>query len=312
MEERQLGRTGVRVSSIGLGTLTWARDTDAETAATLLSDFASAGGTLVDTAASYADGQAEELIGSLLDTVVPREDLVLCTKGGLRRTPQGPVVDSSRRALLSSIDGSLRRLGTDHVDLFLVQQPDHRTSNEEVAATLQHIVDTGRARYVGLSNHPGWRTARIGTMLGPFGLGAVEVEYSLVHRDAEAEVLPAAADLGAGVLAWSPLGRGVLTGKYRRTVPADSRAASAHLAGFVAPYLTRPAGAVVEGLVTAAAGLDRSPLEVALAWLLSAPISSAIVGARTPAQLAPVLDLDPGLPDEIRAALDEVSAPVPR
>jgi len=222
MEERQLGRTGARVSSIGLGTLTWARDTDAETAAELLAEFAAAGGTLLDTAASYADGAAEELIGSLLGVVVPREDLVLCTKGGLRRTPRGPVVDSSRRALLSSIDGSLRRLGTDHVDLFLVQQPDGRTPSHEVATTLQHIVQTGRARYAGLSNHAGWRCARIGTLMGAEGLAAVEVEYSLVQREAEQEVVPAAAEVGAGILAWSPLGRGVLTGKYRRTVPADS------------------------------------------------------------------------------------------
>ncbi len=308
MEERQLGRTGARVSSIGLGTLTWARDTDAETAAELLAEFAAAGGTLLDTAASYADGDAEELIGSLLGVVVAREDLVLCTKGGLRRTPHGPVVDSSRRALLSSIDGSLRRLGTDHVDLFLVQQPDGRTPSHEVAATLQHIVQTGRARYAGLSNHAGWRTARIGTLMGAEGLAAVEVEYSLVQREAEQEVVPAAAEVGAGILAWSPLGRGVLTGKYRRTVPADSRAASAHLAGFVAPYLGPRSNAVVEALVTAAEGLGCSPLEVALAWLLGRPVASAIVGSRTPAQLAPVLALDLVLPEEIASALDEVSS----
>ncbi len=308
MEERQLGRTGLRVSSIGLGTLTWARDTDAETAAELLAAFVGAGGTLVDTAASYGDGAAEELIGALLGPVAAREDLVLCTKGGLRRTKDGPVVDSSRRALLDSVDGSLRRLGTDHVDLFLVQQPDPRTPSEEVAATLAHIVETGRARYVGLSNHPGWRTARIGTMLGGTGLAAVQVEYSLLRRDAEREVVPAAAEIGAGVLAWSPLGRGVLTGKYRRTVPADSRAASAHLAGFVAPYLDRRSAGVVEALATAAAGLERSPLEVALAWLLRRPVATAVVGSRTPAQLGPVLDLALDLPPEIASALDEVSA----
>ena len=308
MEERQLGRTGMRVSSIGLGTLTWGRDTDAETAAELLSAFAGAGGTLIDTAASYGDGEAELLIGSLLGPVVARDDLVLCSKGGLRRTPRGPVVDSSRRALLASIDGSLRRLGTDHLDLFLVQQPDARTPSEEVAAALDHIVQTGRARYVGLSNHPGWRSARVGTLMCTGGLAAVEVEYSLLRREPDAEVIPAAVELGSGVLAWSPLGRGVLTGKYRRTVPADSRAASAHLAGFVAPYLGKPSSAVVEALVTAASGLDASPLEVALAWLLGRPVTSAIVGARTPGQLQPALDLDLELPAQIASALDEVSS----
>jgi len=127
MEQRQLGRTGLRVSHLGLGTLTWSRDTEAHDAAEKLRDFADAGGTLVDTSASYADGGAEELLGSLLGTVVPRDELVLCTKAGVRRTPEGGVVDASRGALLDTLDASLRRLGTDHVDLWLVQSPDHRT-----------------------------------------------------------------------------------------------------------------------------------------------------------------------------------------
>ncbi|WP_182113751.1 MULTISPECIES: aldo/keto reductase [unclassified Actinotalea] len=311
MEERQLGRTGLRVSALGLGTLTWARDTDEQEAAEQLRDFVDAGGTLVDTAASYADGAAEELIGSLLGRVVARDDVVLCTKGGVRRTARGAVVDASRGALLSSLDASLARLGTDHVDLFLVQQPDPRTPLAEVAAALRHVIDTGRARYVGLSNHPGWQTARLGTLLEATApLAAVEVEYSLLERGIEREVVPAAAALGAGVLAWSPLGRGVLTGKYRRTVPADSRAASAHLAGFVTPYLGASSVRVTEALHTAADGLERTPLELALGWVLSRPgVASALVGARTAAQLRTALDADTALPEAIAQALDEVSAP---
>jgi aryl-alcohol dehydrogenase-like predicted oxidoreductase len=312
MELRQLGRTGLRVSHLGLGTLTWSRDTDEQDAAEQLRDFADAGGTLVDTSASYAGGGAEELLGSLLGTVVPREDVVLCTKAGVRRTPDGGVVDASRGALLDTLDASLRRLGTDHVDLWLVQTPDPRTPLAETVSALRRAVDSGRARYVGLSNHAGWQVARAATLLGEDpGLAAVEAEYSLLQRGIEREVLPAAADLGVGVLAWSPLGRGVLTGKYRRTVPADSRAASPHLAGFVQPYLGSVAAAVVEAVVTAAGGLGRTPLEVALAWLRGrAQVASAVVGARTPAQLRASLaaeDLD--LPAEILRALDEVSAP---
>ncbi len=277
-----------------------------------LRDFVDAGGTLLDTSASYADGGAEELIGSLLGDVVARDEVVLCTKAGVRRTSAGGVVDASRGGLLDSLDASLRRLGTDHVDLWLVQTPDPRTPLDETATALRLAVSSGRARYVGLSNHAGWQVARMASLLDRDpGLAAVEVEYSLLQRGVEREVVPAAAALGLGVLAWSPLGRGVLTGKYRRTIPADSRAASPHLAGFVEPYLSRDAASVVEAVATAASGLERLPLEVALAWLTGRPgVSSAIVGARTAAQLRASLGaLDLELPEELRRALDEVSAP---
>src|SRR5690606_4391896 len=165
-------------------------------------------------------------------------DVVLCSKAGVRRTAHGPVVDASRGALLDSLDESLARLRTDHLDLWLVQAPDPRTPMAETVGALRHAVDSGRTRYVGLSNHAGWQTAHAATLLSPAPeLAATQVEYSLLQRGVEREVLPAAVGLGVGLLAWSPLGRGVLTGKYRHSIPADSRAASAHLAGFVAPYL---------------------------------------------------------------------------
>lgn len=313
MELRQLGRTGLRLAPLALGTMTWARDTDADDAATQLRDFVEAGGTLLDTAASYADGECESLIGSLLGRVVAREDVTLCTKGGVRRLTDGSgTVDASRASLLDGLDASLARLGVDHVDLFLVQSPDPLTPFEETVGALRHAMSSGRARYVGLSNFPAWRVAQAHTMLAADGpLASVEVEYSLVQRGIERDLLPAAVALGVGVLAWSPLGRGVLTGKYRRSVPADSRAASAHLAGFVAPYLGVEQAPVVEALVTAAEGLGASPLEVALAWLCSRPgVSAAVLGARTPEQLRSALDATTlELPAEIAAALDEVGAP---
>ena len=312
MEHRHLGRTGLRVSALGLGTMTWARDTDELDAAEQLRDFVDAGGTLVDTAASYADGDAESLLGSLLGAKVDRRDVLLCTKAGVRHTAHGPVLDASRGALLDSLDDSLSRLGTDHVDLFLVHAPDPRTPFTETLSALRHAVTSGRARYVGLSNHPAWATARAATLLGgadDVGLAAVELEYSLLQRGAEREVVPAAESLGLGLLAWSPLGRGVLTGKYRRSLPADSRGASPHLSAFVEPYLDQSSSGIVEAVVTAAEGLGRAPLDVALSWLLGRPtVASAIVGARTPAQLRTSLaatDLE--LPDAVRAALDDVS-----
>src|SRR5674476_1111541 len=301
MEERLLGGTGLRVSSLALGTLTWSRDTDEEEAASLLHDFVDAGGA------------AEALVGNLLGGVVAREDVLLCTKAGIRRTAAGGVVDASRGSLLSTLDASLARLGTDHVDLWLVQSHDPRTPLEVSVGALRHALDTGRSRYVGLSNHSGWQTARAASLLEPdHRLAAVEVEYSLLQRGIEREVVSAATHLGVGVLAWSPLGRGVLTGKYRRTMPADSRAASAHLAGFVEPYLGPLATPVVEAVVTAADGLGWTPLEVALAWVLGRhQVASAVIGPRTTGQLrsALELDLDVELPEEIVTALDEVSAP---
>jgi aryl-alcohol dehydrogenase-like predicted oxidoreductase len=312
MEHRRLGRTGLQVSWLGLGTMTWSRDTDEHDARELLHDFVDAGGTLVDTSASYAEGGAEELLGSLLGDAVDRREITIVTKGGVRRTADGAVVDASRGALLDALDGSLERLGTDHVDVWLVQTPDPRTPLEETVSALRLAVASGRARYVGLSNHAGWQVARAASLLeADPGLAAVELEYSLLQRGAEREALPAAESLGAGLLAWSALGRGVLTGKYRRTVPADSRAASAHLAGFVQPYLTRPAAAVVEALVTAADGLDRTPAEVALAWLRNRDgLASALVGPRTPVQLRQLLAADDlELPRELATALDDVSAP---
>ena len=308
-----MGRTGLRVSELGLGTMTWGRDTDDLDAAEQLRDFVDAGGTLVDTAATYGDGDAERVIGSLLDGKVARDDVVLCTKGGVRAGRLGARVDASRAGLLADLDASLERLGTDHVDLFLVACPDPATPLAETVSAMRLAVSSGRARYVGLSNHPGWASARAATLLEADGTGlsALELEYSLLQRGAERDVVPAADALGLGLLAWSPLGRGVLTGKYRRAIPADSRAASAHLAAFVDPYLDAAASSVVEAVATAADGLGRAPLEVALAWLLARDtVASAIVGARTPAQLrASLAAVDLDLPGEVHAALDDVSAP---
>ena len=313
MENRRLGRTGLHVSALGLGTMTWGRETDAQDAAEQLRDFTDAGGTLVDTAGSYADGASEEILGSLLGSAVHRDDLVLCTKGGLRQTARGTVVDSSRRALLTDLDASLARLGTDHVDLFLVQAPDLGTPLDETVDALSHAVTSGRALYVGLSNHGAWHTGYVAGRLSQVDgvtLAAVEVEHSLLARALEDDVVPAAQALGVGVIGWSALGRGVLTGKYRGGVPAGSRGASAQLAGFVKPYLGEAASSVVDAVCTAAAGLGREPLEVALAWLLERDyLGSAVVGARTPGQLRAALGaVDLVLPPAVSLALDDVSA----
>jgi len=311
MQRRRVGTSGLTVSSLALGTMTWSRDTGADEAGSQLDAFLDAGGTLIDTAASYASGGSEELIGRMLGGTVDRADVQICTKAGIRRTAEGGVIDASRDTLLDTLDGSLARLGTDHVDLWLVHAYDPVAPVEETLHALEIAVNSGRARYVGISNHPGWASARIATLADRPAISATQMEYSLVQRGVEREVVPAAQALGMGVLAWSPLGRGVLTGKYRDAIPADSRAASEHLSGFVAPYLDDRSGAIVDALATAAEGLDRAPLQVALAWVLSRPaVASAVVGARTARQLKPSLEaagLD--LPAAISDALDEVSSP---
>ncbi|GAB7034534.1 aldo/keto reductase [Streptomyces platensis subsp. malvinus] len=304
------------MSRLGLGTLNWARDTGEQEAADQLKTFWEAGGTLVDTADIYADGGAEYLLGRLMEGLVPREDLVIATKAGSVLEADRRV-DCSRRHLLAALDASLGRLGTEYVDLWQLHAFDPHTPLEETLQALDLAVTSGRARYVGLSNFSGWQLAKAATwQLAAPGvrnrLASTQMEYSLLQRGIEREVLPAALDLGMGVLPSSPLGRGVLTGKYRHATPADSRGASEHLAAFVAPYLDETAGRVVEAVTTAADGLAVTPLQVALAWLRDRPgVTAPILGARTAQQLRAALSVEAlSLPDEIRRALDDVSAPV--
>lgn len=311
MQQRYVGASGLRVSSLALGTMTWGRDTDEHEAREQLAAFLQAGGTLVDTADGYGDGMAEELIGSLLPGLASRGDVVLCTKAGLG-SPAG-AVDTSRRALLAALDTSLARLGTDYVDLWLVHAWSDDVPLDETLSALEWAVSTGRARYVGVCNYGGWQSARAATLAevrGTTPLVAHQVEYSLLARQAESEVVGAAQALGLGLLAWSPLGRGVLTGKYRHGTPADSRAASPHLAAFVEHHLDDRSRRIVDAVVTAADGLGCSPAEIALAWVRDRPgVVAPVVGARTAAQLRGTLTSDEvHLPPEIRDALDEVSA----
>lgn len=294
--------------------MTWGRDTDKHEARDQLEAFVESGGTLIDTAVSYGDGQSERVLGDLLQTLVGRAELVVATKAGVSRTTGRRVVDVSRKALLDQLDASLDRLDTDYVDLWQIHAGSDQVPAEETLGALDYAVSTGRARYVGVSNYAGWRTGFAVAHQGVAGRAPIvstQVEYSLVERGVEREVLPAADVLGIGVLAWSPLGRGVLTGKYRTGTPADSRAASPHLAGFVDAHLDQRSRQVVEAVSTAAEGLGVQPLEVALAWVRDAPrVTAAVVGARTAAQLRGVLAGEElSLPEEIRAALDEVSAP---
>ena len=314
MQQRLLGATGLSVSRLGLGTMTWGRDTDEHEAREQLAAFVGAGGTLVDTAAGYTDGDSERLIGSLIGDVCERDDIVLATKAGVGRRKGERYTNASRGHLVSSLDASLARLGVDHVDLWQVHTWVDDAPIEETLSALDYAVTSGRAAYVGVSNYNGWQSAQAATwqraVPGRARIASNQVEYSLLNRAVEAETIPAAQALGLGVLPWSPLGRGVLTGKYRGGTPADSRAASPHFSSFVGRYLDDSSQRVVEAVARAADGLGYSSLEVALAWVRDRPgVTAPIIGARTAAQLRESLTVEEcELPPEIIAALDDVSA----
>ena len=302
------------MSNLGLGTMTWGNGTDEHEARDQLIAFCDAGGTLVDTAAGYAEGRSEELIGSLLGEVVDRDDVVLATKAGISRRGGNRQVDTSRGALLRGLDASLRRLGTDHVDLWQVHAWSDATPLEETLSALDLAVTSGRAAYVGISNYSGWQTAQAATwqraLPGRTPLASTQMQYSLLARDVEYEVLPAARALGLGFFPWSPLAGGVLTGKYRTGTPSHSRGADPDFARRIESYLDETGRRVVEAVSRAADGLGWSPVEVALAWVRDRPgVTAPVVGARTAAQLKDALAVEGRtLPPEIVAALDDVSA----
>ena len=313
MEKRRAGNSGLALSRLGLGTMTWGRDTDEIEAADQCRAFLDAGGNFLDTAATYGDGDSERVIGGLIGTLFPRDEVIIATKAGINFSDGVRKIDASRHSLIAVLDRSLSRLGTDYVDVWQVHNWDELTPLDDTLSALDYAYTTGRARYVGISNFSGWQLARAATkqqsnsMKAP--LTTVQSEYSLLNRSAEYELIDASLECGLGFLAWAPLARGVLTGKYRKGVPSDSRGAAPHFAKHIEPYLDARSSKIVEAVAVAAEGLGFSPLEVALAWVRDAPgVTSALIGARTGAQLRGVLKSEEiALPDIVRTALDEIS-----
>ena len=304
MQRRRVGGSGLQVSRIGLGTMTWGYDTDADAAGDQLRVFVQSGGTLVETADGYGGGAAQDVLAGLLRRVVARDDLVLAGRSLLDDCAQG--TGAGRGALLSGLDRLLRRLGTDHLDLWQLPGWDPEVPLDETLAAAEAAVMSGRVRYVGLVSPAGWHLASVAERARTRWPGAlpasVQAEYSLLAREAEAELLPAAAHHGAGLLAWAPLGRGLLAGR-----PDDA----IDISPYIEERRTERSARIVQAVLTAAEGLGTSPLAVALAWVRDRPgVAAAVVGARDAAQLAASTAAEAvALPGAIRAALDDVSAP---
>jgi aryl-alcohol dehydrogenase-like predicted oxidoreductase len=294
--------------------MTWGRDTDEHEAADQCRAYIEAGGNFIDTAATYGDGDSERVIGGLIGTLFNREQVVLATKAGISFVDGERKVDASRHGLISQLEKSLIRLGTDYVDLWQIHSWDSNIPLEYTLSALDFAYTSGKARYVGISNYSGWQSARAITLQESHSMKApiatLQNEYSLLNRSVEEEVLESASQLGVGFLAWSPIGRGVLSGKYRNGTPSDSRGASPHFAHFIDPYLGERSSRIVDAVCVAAQGLGYSPLEVALSWVRDAPgVTSAIIGARTGAQLRGALTTEQiTLPDIVREALNDISA----
>ncbi|GAB2538759.1 aldo/keto reductase [Nocardia heshunensis] len=316
MEQRTVGRSGLRVSRLGLATHTWGRETDAEDAAAQLMAFVEAGGTLIDTSPAYGDGAAQHILGELLSEI-GREDLVLSGNAGYTpilsdATAETPaavrwMVDASRRTMMRQLDHTLTQLGTDHLDIWSVAAWDPHTPLEEIADTLSWAVRSGRVRYAGARGYDGWQLA---TLAAHAPLTATHLPYSLLARGVEHEFVPAAQHHGIGIVATAPLAGGILTGKYRDGVPADSRGADEATAAEITAHLDERALRVVDAVITAADGLGTSPLAVALAWIRDQPgVASMLVGARDIGQLTGILAAETlELPRAIAAALGDVSA----
>jgi aryl-alcohol dehydrogenase-like predicted oxidoreductase len=313
MEKRRAGGSGLALSRLGLGTMTWGRDTDEIEAADQCRAFLDAGGNFLDTAATYGDGDSERVIGGLIGSLFNRDDVIIATKAGINFADGTRRVDASRHSLIAELDRSLNRLGTDFVDIWQIHNWDEVTPLDDTLSALDYAYTTGRARYVGVSNYSGWQLARAATKQQSHSMKAplttIQGEYSLLNRNAEFEIIDAAVECGLGFLAWAPLARGVLTGKYRKGIPSDSRGAAPHFAKHIEPYLDSRSAKIVEAVAVAAEGLGFSPLEVALAWVRDAPgVTSSLIGARTGAQLRGVLKSEEiSLPEIVRTALDEIS-----
>jgi aryl-alcohol dehydrogenase-like predicted oxidoreductase len=311
MRYRVFGNTGLRVSTLALGTGNfgkgWGYGSDREDAAQIYAHYRDAGGNFIDTADQYQFGQSEEMVGEFI--AGDRDALVLATKFSLGARADAGLQETgnSRKTMIQSVEGSLRRLKTDRIDLLWVHMPDGHTPVEEIARGLDALVRAGKIVYAGLSDFPAWRVATAATLAELRGwapISAVQLEYSLVERTVERELLPMARAFGLGTVGWSPLGGGLLTGKYRKGETGRAQGLGVVIHGESDARKT----ATVDAVLAVAEETGLPPGQIAIAWVLGRGVLP-IIGPRTPEQLADNLAATAvTLSASQRARLEEASA----
>jgi aryl-alcohol dehydrogenase-like predicted oxidoreductase len=313
-----LGRSGLRVSPLCLGTMTfgteWGWGSDEDTARAVFSRYLEKGGNFVDTADMYTNGKSEELVGKFIKDAKVRDQVVLATKFTFNAQPNNPNAGGNgRKNIYRAIEGSLRRLQTDHIDLYWMHVWDMITPVEEVVATLDTLVQAGKVRHIGFSDVPAWYAARAHTVAelqGRERIIALQLEYSLVERNIEREHIPAAQELGVGICPWSPLAGGLLSGKYKREGQPNSpegRLDIQRTAGTtIFERCTERNWKILDVLLEVSKAIGRPPAEVALNWVATQPgVTSTIIGTTKLVQLESNLSsLDFEIPTELRARLD--------
>ncbi|WP_052951784.1 aldo/keto reductase [Devosia soli] len=316
MKYRYLGRSGLLVSRLCLGTMTFGNSQwgcDQETASAIVRRFVEGGGNFIDTADGYSAGESERMLGHAIKDF-DRDQLVLASKCWFPTDPAVTARGLSRKHIIDACDRSLKRLGVDHIDLYQFHGPDPFTPLEESLRAADDLVRSGKVRYIGCSNFYGWQIAKANTLADAKGyerLVSGQHLYNLIRRDIEREILPAAADAGAGIICWSPLAAGLLSGKYRNQSAPDARSRIGIQAAITMPrYWFEDALKLIDKVAEIADRLGHTPSQVALSWLFGdRRITAAIIGARTVAQVEENLgagDID--LPDEAR---DELTAALP-
>jgi aryl-alcohol dehydrogenase-like predicted oxidoreductase len=288
MDRRFVGGSGLEVSELGLGTWRFGEEADERTCHQMLDEFVDAGGNLIDTADVYGYHRSEEILGAWLSRRT-REELVIATKVYGEAGPGQPVRGAGRKHILTAIDGSLRRLGTDYVDLYQIHVFDDATRIEETLSTLDMLVHAGKVRFVGASNYTGWQLQKsidLSRMHGWEPFVSLQPYYNLLGRDAEWELLAICRNEGLGVFPYGPLAGGWLSGKFHRGMtgpPAGTRAAAD---GNWAERATGRTWRVVDELTAMAGETGRTPAQLALRWLIQRPgVTAPIIGVRDPAQL---------------------------
>ncbi len=317
MNYRFLGKTGLKVSELCLGAMTFGREADEALSHRMLNRFVEAGGNFIDTADVYTRGVSESILGSWLKSQ-PRDQLVIATKVRFGMGDGPNEVGLSRKHIVSGVEASLRRLGTDHIDLYQVHMWDSATPLEETLGTLDGLVKRGKVRYIGASNHTGWQLQKaidVSRRNGWEPFACLQPLYNLLDRSTEWELIPVCQNEGLGVIPWSPLRGGWLSGKFRRGMtapPDDTRVKQAEEMGWSeswSAYNTEHTWSVLDELFAVAVESSKSPAQVALNWLLLRPgVTAPIIGARNMEQLENNLGASGwALSDEQMARLNKAS-----